>query len=156
MRIESGFARFQQDETMNVTVHGIKYTKENHRPFAVCEDINGERFNVNISDKDKKLLKGRYSIHCTSVSDTGYPYVEFKQLQHASWDKRDELVDHKPTPRGNVGDGATIIAVVKSLKNAQKELENIKSQNCRNMTMEYINEALDELYLEYGKHMLGG
>ena len=93
MRIESGFARFEAGETINITLHGIDYTTKNHKPFAKCEDNEGQYFNVNIKESDKTLRPGRYQIKCTGVSSTGFPYVEFKHLQHSSWDKRDELTE---------------------------------------------------------------
>ncbi len=160
MRIESGFARFEAGETINITLQGIDYTNKNHKPFAKCEDDEGQFFNVNIKESDKTLRPGRYQIKCTGVSSTGFPYVEFKQLQHSSWDKRDEL-----TEQGTVGTVAPVedevdfelelvTNAIKLLGKARATLHDLNNEYMdKDSTIHHIDKARKELYSVYGREV---
>ena len=157
MRIESGFARFNEGETINVTFHGVDYTQKNHRPFAKCEDDEGTHFNVNIKDSDKRLRPGRYRIKCTGVSSTGLSYVEFKHLQHSSWDKRDELTGKSTVEPVDDEVDVELELVTKAIKllgKARARLHDVDYEYMdKDSTLNHIDEARKELYSVYGREV---
>ena len=163
MRIESGFARFNEGETINVTFHGVDYTQKNHRPFARCEDDEGTHFNVNIKDSDKRLRPGRYRIKCTGVSSTGLSYVEFRHLQHSSWDKRDELTEAttvEPVELVEPVDDEVdvylelVTNAIKLLGKARATLHDLDNEYLdKDSTLNHIDKARKELYYVYGREV---
>lgn len=159
MRIEQGFGKFNINEEVEVELLQIKYTKQNHRPYAVVDAGEG-RFNVNIKDSDTTLKPGRYKIICTGVNPQGFCYINLEKLQHFSWDKHDEAI--KEVEVGNT--------TVQEYQNQQEDnplayniritdqyIENLKLEELSFQQQEKIcdcvNEILGILYKGYGLSM---
>lgn len=144
MRIEQGFGKFLVGEEITITLMGIQYTKQNHRPYARCKDDNDNRFNVNIKDSDASLPKGRYKILCTGVNEAGFCYVELNKLQHTSWDIRDEALQE--TLKEQKSDNVDMVFSINLTKYYKERLKyHSKTVN------EHIDAILQELYREYGE-----
>lgn len=159
MRIESGFGKFNVGEEVTVQLLEVKYTK-NHKPYArVLVEGAEQSFNVNIKESDAKLHKGRYKIVCTGVNDAGFCYVDFRKVQHESWDKRDEILNEHDALRDSVVEelenvkpvivNDNITDMVFSINLTKHYLEKLKYVSPS--IEEHVDCILSELYEHYGK-----
>ena len=94
MRIEHGWLHFEKvDEALNIELEEIKFNSNNN-PYAVAHTIKTDEENMrikfNIGKKHVGLKQGRYTIICTTVTPTGFAYMDFKPLQDSSWDVHDQ------------------------------------------------------------------
>lgn len=159
MRIESGFGKFNVGEEVTVQLLEIKYTK-NHKPYArVLAEGAEQSFNVNVKETDARLPRGRYKIVCTGVNDAGFCYVDFRKVQHSSWDKRDEIYNEQDKLRDNVSKELeevkpVIVAdcipdMVFSINLTKHYLEKLKYVSPS--IEKHVDSILSELYEHYGK-----
>lgn len=151
MRIEQGFGKFTLGEEVEVELLQIKYTKQNHRPYAVVDAGEG-RFNVNIKDSDTTLKQGRYKIVCTGVNPQGFCYINLEKLQHFSWDKHDEATQDLDQMRCEKveetrNDNSVDIAFSINLTRHYKDRLKYHSPS----VYEHIDAILKELYQYYGE-----
>lgn len=160
MRIESGFGKFNVGEEVTVQLLEVKYTK-NHKPYArVLAEGAEQSFNVNIKEADARLPRGRYKLVCTGVTDAGFCYVDFRKIQHPSWDKRDEVLSEHEEHVDNVSEelekveqlmvvNDCIPDMVFSIQLTKQYLEKMKyiTPSIR----EHVEGILSELYEHYGK-----
>lgn len=159
MRIESGFGKFNVGEELVVKLLEVKYTK-NAKPYArVLAEGAEQSFNVNIKETDARLPRGRYKLVCTGVNPAGFCYVDFRKLQHESWDKRDEVYNEHDTLRDNVSEelenvqpvivNDNITDMVFSINLTKHYLEKLKYVSPS--IEEHVEHILSELYEHYGK-----
>ena len=159
MRIESGFGKFNVGEEVTVQLLEVKYTK-NQKPYArVLAEGAEQSFNVNIKESDAKLPRGRYKIVCTGVNEAGFCYVDFRKVQHASWDKRDEILNEHNQLHDSVAEELenskpvivkdNITDMVFSINLTKHYLEKLKYVSPS--IEEHVDCILSELYEHYGK-----
>lgn len=136
MKLYKGWLRLENDETIHVTLIGTDRTT-NNSPYAKCIDSQGQKFNVNIAEKDLQLSKGEYQIHCTNVGINGYSYVEFTEVatEYAQknildqWETQDKTLSAEQHH-----DDIRLDSIRVSLRLTQDYIENI----------EYTNSTIDE------------